>query len=40
MRIITPVNQVWNSWFYDEHTISDDFMTDREQPQMQERESF
>lgn len=39
-RIITPLNNVWDSWFYDGNTVSDDFMLDREQPQMQERESF
>ncbi|MFC0323678.1 type II toxin-antitoxin system VapB family antitoxin [Gallibacterium melopsittaci] len=39
-RIITPLNNVWDSWFYDVNTVSDDFMPDREQPQMQERESF
>ncbi|MDH2924871.1 MULTISPECIES: type II toxin-antitoxin system VapB family antitoxin [Pasteurellaceae] len=39
-RIITPINKVWDSWFNDVHTVSDDFMLDREQPQMQERESF
>ena len=38
-RIITPANHTWDSWF-DSPTVSDDFMTDREQPALQERESF
>lgn len=38
-RVITPVNETWDSWF-DSPVADDDFMTDREQPVMQERESF
>ena len=38
-RVITPANQSWDSWF-DSPSASDDFMTDREQPLFQERESF
>lgn len=38
-RLITPVEETWNSWF-DEHGVDDDFMNDREQPQNQERESL
>ena len=38
-RIITPANQSWDSWF-DEGSASSDFMTDREQPLLQERQSF
>ena len=38
-RVISPVNQSWDSWF-DGPSVSSDFMTDREQPAQQERESF
>lgn len=38
-RIIAPAHQTWDSWF-EEPTVSDDFMTDREQPHLQERESL
>lgn len=40
MRIITPLNNVWDSWFNDSNAVSDDFMLSREQPQMQEREEL
>jgi antitoxin VapB len=38
-RIVAPINQSWDSWF-DSPPVSDDFMTDREQPVTQERESL
>ena len=38
-RVITPANQSWDSWF-DSSPVSNDFMVDREQPALQERESF
>jgi len=38
-RVITPANQSWDSWF-DSPVASKDFMADREQPALQERESF
>lgn len=38
-RIITPVNKTWDSWF-DSAPVSADFMNNREQPELQERESF
>lgn len=38
-RIITPANQTWDAWF-EGAPVSDDFMTDREQPALQERESL
>lgn len=38
-RVITPANQSWDSWF-DSPAVSSDFMSDREQPALQERESF
>ncbi|MFJ4197513.1 type II toxin-antitoxin system VapB family antitoxin [Pseudomonas sp. NPDC089534] len=38
-RIITPAGESWDSWF-DGDDVTADFMTDREQPADQERESF
>lgn len=38
-RIITPAGESWESWFDGEGATAD-FMTDREQPADQERESF
>ncbi|APS36989.1 MULTISPECIES: toxin-antitoxin system antitoxin VapB [Serratia] len=38
-RIITPAGESWDSWF-DGEDVSADFMTSRDQPPMQERETF
>ncbi|MCD5984419.1 type II toxin-antitoxin system VapB family antitoxin [Pseudomonas sp. CDFA 610] len=38
-RIISPAGETWNSWF-DGDSVSADFMTEREQPADQLRESF
>ncbi|EEC8162369.1 toxin-antitoxin system antitoxin VapB [Escherichia coli] len=38
-RIITPAGESWDSWF-DGENVSVDFMDIRDQPAMQERESF
>ena len=38
-RIITPAGEAWDSWF-DGDSATADFMTEREQPADQERESF
>ena len=38
-RIITPAGESWDQWFSGPG-ISDDFMSDREQPEDQEREVF
>ncbi|MBT2341774.1 MULTISPECIES: type II toxin-antitoxin system VapB family antitoxin [Pseudomonas] len=38
-RIITPAGEAWDSWFEGD-TVTADFMTEREQPSEQERESF
>ncbi|HFI3382383.1 TPA: toxin-antitoxin system antitoxin VapB [Escherichia coli] len=38
-RIITPAGESWDSWF-DCENVSADFMDIRDQPAMQERESF
>ena len=40
-RIITPAGESWDSWFDgDGNNVSADFMNDREQPAIQERDSF
>lgn len=38
-RIISPTGESWDSWF-NGLAVTSDFMTDREQPESQERESF
>ncbi len=38
-RIITPAGESWDQWF-DGHGVSDDFMSDRDQPADQERETL
>jgi antitoxin VapB len=38
-RIISPAGESWDQWF-DGPGVSNDFMTDREQPEDQEREAF
>lgn len=38
-RIITPEGEAWDAWF-DGPTVSDDFMSAREQPEPQEREGL
>ena len=38
-RIITPEGTSWDEWFAGE-TVSDDFMSEREQPADQEREGL
>jgi len=38
-RIITPAGEAWDSWF-DGEGVSGDFMTSREQPAPQERETL
>ncbi|HDZ39151.1 MAG TPA: antitoxin [Marinobacter sp.] len=38
-RIITPAGETWDSWF-DGEGVSGDFMTNREQPDSQERETL
>lgn len=38
-RLITPTGSVWDD-FFDNVTVSDDFMTNRDQPSDQEREPF
>lgn len=38
-RIISPVGKSWDSWF-EGPIASSDFMEEREQPEMQERDIF
>ena len=38
-RIISPAGESWRQWF-DGPAVTDDFMSDREQPSVQEREDF
>lgn len=38
-RLITPADSVWDS-FFDGPAVSDDFMTERRQPPIQERETM
>lgn len=38
-RIITPAGEAWDTWF-DDPSASADFMAERKQPAVQERESF
>ncbi|TPE48092.1 antitoxin [Maribrevibacterium harenarium] len=38
-RLIVPEGEGWDSWF-DEKGVTDDFMSEREQPEDQQRESL
>lgn len=38
-RILTPAGESWDSWF-DGEGVTSDFMLDREQPAIQERDGF
>ena len=38
-RIITPAGEAWDSWF-DGPDVTADFMSERDQPPVQEREGF
>jgi antitoxin VapB len=39
-RIIAPVGQMWDSFFTDGPTVSDDFMAERASQQQPDREPF
>ncbi len=39
-RILTPVENSWDSFFLQGTAVSDDFMTERASQEQQERESF
>ncbi|HET7268626.1 MAG TPA: type II toxin-antitoxin system VapB family antitoxin [Oleiagrimonas sp.] len=38
-RLITPADDSWDVWF-DGPSVSEDFMTDRDQPADQQRDAF
>ncbi len=38
-RIIAPAGEVWDNWF-DGEAATSDFMAERDQPGLQEREAF
>ena len=38
-RLIAPAGEAWDSWFEGD-AVTSDFMSEREQPEGQERESF
>jgi antitoxin VapB len=38
-RIIAPAGEIWDSWFEGD-TVTPDFMSERHQPDVQEREAF
>lgn len=37
-RLITPAGEAWDSWFEAVESLTEDFMSEREQPADQERE--
>lgn len=39
-RILSPINQSWDSFFLGNNTVSDDFMAEREIALQPEREDF
>ena len=39
-RILSPVENIWDSFFLSEDGVSDDFMTERASQEQSERESF
>lgn len=39
-RILSPVDNTWDSFFTSEEAVSDDFMTERASQEQQEREPF
>jgi len=39
-RILSPVENTWDSFFLSRETVSDDFMTERATQEQSERESF
>ena len=39
-RIIAPAESAWDSFFLDEQTVSDDFMTERADQYQSERDSL
>lgn len=39
-RVLSPIENSWDSFFLSEQHVSDDFMTERASQEQQEREAF
>ncbi|MCG8632555.1 MAG: type II toxin-antitoxin system VapB family antitoxin [Desulfobacterales bacterium] len=39
-RVLSPVENTWDSFFLSEDSVTDDFMTERASQEQSERESF
>ncbi|PCH83020.1 MAG: AbrB/MazE/SpoVT family DNA-binding domain-containing protein [Piscirickettsiaceae bacterium] len=39
-RIISPIDKMWDSFFYSEQSVTDDFLTERASQEQSKRESF
>lgn len=39
-RVLSPVDNTWDSFFLSEQTVTDDFMTDRASQTQTDREAF
>ena len=39
-RVLSPIENTWDSFFLSEEHVSDDFMTERASQEQQERETF
>lgn len=39
-RILSPIENTWDSFFLSEATVTDDFMTERASQEQSEREAF
>lgn len=39
-RVISPVDNTWDSFFLSDETVSDDFLTERASQEQSEREAF
>jgi antitoxin VapB len=39
-RVLSPVENTWDSFFLSEDSVSDDFLTERASQEQSERESF
>lgn len=39
-RVISPVENTWDSFFLSDQTVTDDFLNERAEQEQQERESF
>ena len=39
-RVLSPVENTWDSFFMSDETVADDFMTERAAQEQQEREAF